>query len=178
MERETIERLAVDSALGELNDDVAALLEAYLAEHAEARAWADPMAQTCRRTRNAVSSMTQSAEPDGPAFRGASHWPVHFNGRALLRWAAVIAVTLAIGAVLGRRSAPNISPTAPIVVRAKQDTPPAGWDQVLSDPGDGFWQGKAVAMLQSKSYEVPHPRRAQAGLWGRYRQSRKGHSYE
>ncbi len=178
MERETIERLAMDSALGELNDDVATLLEAYLVDHPEARSWAGPMTQTCLRTQDAISSKAHSRERNDPALRTRSPWPVHINGRALIRWAAVIAMALAVGGVLGRRSAPSVPMTAPTVVRAEQDASPKGWDQVLSEPGDGFWQGKAVAMLQSKSYEVSRPRHARTGLWDRYRQSRKGRSYE
>ena len=35
MERETIERLAMDRTLGELDTDTTALFDAYLAEHPE-----------------------------------------------------------------------------------------------------------------------------------------------
>ena len=61
MERETIERLAMDLALGELNEDATTLFEAYLAEHTEAKRWAEPMTQTCIRTREAIMQKTQAA---------------------------------------------------------------------------------------------------------------------
>ncbi len=178
MEREIIERLAIDNALGELNEDAAVLFETYLAEHAEVRAWAESMAQTCLRAREAISSKTPSVEGSGPSPHAPRAQLALVYGRVLSRWAAVIAVALAIGVGLGRRSAPKPPAKPPTVVRAEQDASPKGWDRVLSESGDGFWQGKAVAMLQSKSYEVPHPRRVQAALWGRYRQSRKGHRDE
>ena len=45
MEREAIERLAMDSAAGELNQDAEALLRTYLAEHPQANEWAEDMLQ-------------------------------------------------------------------------------------------------------------------------------------
>lgn len=178
MEREIIERLAIDNALGELNEDTAALFEAYLAEHAKARTWAQPMTQTCRRTREAIGSKTQSPAREYPPATVRLRWYASVNARALVRWAAVIAISLGIGAGLGRRPAPETPTTQRTVVQAKQHASPKGWDRVLAQSKDGFWQTKARAVLQSKSYEVPQARRARTGLWDRYRQSKKERSYE
>jgi hypothetical protein len=177
MKREMIERLAMDRALGELNDDVATLFETYLAEHAEARQWADPMTQTCTRTREAISRKTQPsaqfAQPE-PARLFRVDWS------ALARWAAVIAVAAGLGVAIGRRSAPV--PTQrheTIVVRtAPREAGPEGWRRVLSETEQGFWQTKAIAMLQSQPREVPRSTESGPSLWDRYRQFRKERSHE
>ena len=178
MEREIIERLAIDHALGELNTDAAVLFEAYLAEHAEARTWAEPMAETCLRTREAIDSKTPSLAREDPPPTVRVCWPAGLNGRVVGRWAAVIVIALGIGAGLGRRSAPETPTGHRTVVQAEQPPSPKGWDRVLSESSDGFWQAKALAVMQSKSYEPPRPRPAAAGPWDRYRQTRKEWRYE
>ena len=57
MEREIIERLAVDLAAGELNEDVEALFRSYLAEHSEADKWAQDMLQVYEKTETAIETI-------------------------------------------------------------------------------------------------------------------------
>jgi hypothetical protein len=166
----------MDRALGELNDDVATLFETYLAEHAEARQWADPMTQTCTeraRPSRGKAAVSQFAQRSRPA---CSVW----IGGALARWAAVIAVAAGLGVAIGRRSAPV--PTQrheTIVVRtAPREAGPEGWRRVLSETEQGFWQTKAIAMLQSQPREVPRSTDSGPSLWDRYRQFRKERSHE
>ena len=59
MQREIIERLAMDRTLGELTEDAAALFETYLGEHPEIQEWAGQMAQTCELTRETINKKTQ-----------------------------------------------------------------------------------------------------------------------
>ena len=178
MEREIIERLAIDNALGELGADAAALFEDYLAEHPETHTWAESMAQTCRRTHAAIESKTQSPAGQGPPITMPTRRFIGPGARILGRWAAVIFILLSVGVGLGRRSIPQAPTTQTTIVEADQPAPAKGWDRVLAGPKDGFWQTKALAVLQGKSYEVPRPGRPQTGLWDRYRQSRKERSYE
>ena len=95
MERETIERLAVDRALGELDADTTALFEAYLADHTEAQVWAQAMSQACGRTREAIHRRTQTVA-------SVPHIPTAIATRlawgAPARWAAVILISLGLGA--------------------------------------------------------------------------------
>ena len=177
MDREIIERLTIDHALGELNADAAALFETYLAEHSEARTWAKPMVQTCKQAREAIESKTRSlAGEDSPPIERMRR-PIGFNGRIAGRWAAVIVITLGIGIGLGRRSTPE-APSQQIVVQAEPAPSPKGWDRVLDNADNGFWQTKALAVTQAKSYEIPRLRRSRTGLWDRYRQSRKEWQYD
>ncbi len=177
MKRETIERLAMDLALGELNEDAATLFEAYLAEHAEARQWAEPMTQTCIRTRQAIAQKTQAAArltPSEPVRLFPADWS------ALARWAAVIAVAALLGVAIGRRSAPSPTPEPETVIvrTAPRQAGAEGWRRVLGDSEQGFWQTKAVAMLRSQPREIQHSPDPGPSLWDRYRQFRKERSHE
>ena len=178
MERETIERLAIDQALGELDVDTAALFQAYLAEHAEARDWAQAMARTCVRTRQAIRQKAQPADEHPRLDQVRAPWSRTIAWQTYGRWAAVILVSLAVGATLGRRSRPSASAPKTIVVQAQSTPGQQGWRQILSKPELGFWETKAVAMLQPKTDEILSTHLGRRGPWDRYRQRRKGRSYE
>ena len=175
MKREAIERLAMDRALGELNEDATTLFEAYLAEHAEARQWAEPMTQTCTRTREAIARKTQPS-----SAQLAPPKPFRVDWSVPARWAAVIAVAAILGAAVGRRSAPppTQGPETVVVWTAPRQAGPEGWRRILNDSEQGFWQTKAVAMLQSQPREVPRSTESEPSLWDRYRQFRKERSHE
>lgn len=176
MECDIIERLAIDKALGELNSDADALFDAYLAEHKEARGWARAMSQTCTQTRKAINTKTRPVGLDRQLprvpFSGVLAW------QTVGRWAAVILIALGIGATAGRWSKPQTSTRTTIVVRTASIPAPDGWKRVLSQPEPGFWETKAVAMLQPKSAEIPSVPPSHRGLWDRYRQPIKEWSYE
>jgi hypothetical protein len=176
MEREIVERLAIDKALGELDADTAALLEAYLAEHAEARTWAQAMTQTCTQTREAISQKTrpdaQWHAADRSSRLAAPAW------RTFGRWAAVIVVSLGIGAVAGRWSRPPAPTTERVVVETRTPPAPDGWRQLLHRPESGFWQTKAVAMMEPRRDGVVTDHDAHKRLWDKYRPSAKEWSYE
>ena len=178
MEREIIERLAIDHALGELDADTAALFESYLAEHTEARDWAQAMAQTCTRTREAIRQKAQPTDEHRRLDQVRTPWPRAVAWQTFGRWAAVVLVSLAIGAALGRRSRPHASTPETVIVQAQSTAEQQGWRQILSQPERGFWETKAVAMLQPKTNEIPSTHPGRRGLWDRYRQQRKGRSHE
>lgn len=178
MERDIIERLAIDQALGELNSDTMALFETYLAEHAEARHWAQAMAQTCTTTREALRRKTQPIEGNRHVIRVRAFWPKAAAWRIWGRWAAVIVISLALGMTAGRWSKPQPTTPRTIVVQAEPTSTSDEWTQVLSEPGQGFWEAKAVAMLQMKSEGIPKTRATYRSLWDPYRQSIKEQSYE
>jgi len=177
MERETIERLAMDLALGELSEDAVTLFETYLAEHIEARQWAEPIMQTCIRTRQSIMQKTQAAA------RLTQYEPVRLfpaDWSALARWAAVVAIAAFLGVAIGRRSVPSPTqrPETVVVRTAPRQAGPEGWQRILSDSEQGFWQSKAIAMLQSQPREIPGSFESQPSLWDRYRQFRKERSRE
>jgi hypothetical protein len=177
MERDTIERLAIDRALGELDADILALFEAYLAEHDQARQWAESMGKTCGRTREAVTQKTR--RDDAIAWpEPVRRLPIHRI--AMVRWAAVIVVSALLGVTIGRWSSPSQMQTPETVVirTATAGAGPEGWQKVLSEPQHGFWQSKALAMLESQPNEIPRQAEPRPGLWNRYRQFRKERSRE
>jgi hypothetical protein len=174
MERETIERLAMDRALGELDADATALLETYLAEHPEMQPWAEGMSQTCIRTGEAIAEKTQAVRAEDAQFETHVHRPRTVPWGTLARWAAVVLISLGIGAQLGRQSRPEGSAPRPHVVQAPPAPARAGWDRVMGTAKDSFWQTKALAMVQPKAHELPRPRAAHKGIWDRYRQTKKG----
>lgn len=176
MERETIERLAIDRVLGELNADAAALFEAYLTEHAEAKWWAEPLMRTCDQTREAIESRTQPKEPI--VWRESVRLGIRHS--AVARWAAMIAVSALVGITVGRWSKPpEIQRPERVVVRtAIAEAGPDGWQRVLNEPQQGFWQSKALAMLQSQPQENHRPTASESSLWDRYRKFRKERSRE
>ncbi len=177
MERDTIERLAMDHALGELDPDTTVLFETYLAEHPEARQWAGPMGWICERTRDAIAQKTHRDVRVAQSERILS---LPICRCAIVRWAAVITVSTLLGVTVGRWTrVPAVQAPETVVVRAPApDAGPEGWQRVLSEPEQSFWQSKAVAMLQSQPTEMPTPPESGPGLWDRYRQFRKERSRE
>lgn len=178
MERDVVERLAIDRALGELDSDTEALFEAYLTEHAEARHWAQAMAQTCTTTREALRHKTRPVEDHRHGIRVRAFRPGAAVWRTWGRWAAVILVSLGLGMTAGRWSISQPTPSRTIVVQAEPTSAMEDWTQALSKSGQGFWEAKAVAMLQMKPERIPKTRATHRSLWDRYRQSRKERSYE
>jgi hypothetical protein len=61
MKREVIERLAIDSAAGELNEDIQALFDAYLIEHPQAGQWAEDIAGVYKETATVIDAKTSAA---------------------------------------------------------------------------------------------------------------------
>lgn len=177
MKRDTIERLAVDHALGELDPDTMVLFETYLAEHPQARLWAGPMGQICDQTREAIAQKARRDDSIAPP-KPVRLIPIYRT--AILRWAAVIVVSALLGVTIGRWSKPPQvqSPETVVVRTAAPDAGPEGWRKVLSEPEQSFWQSKAVAMLQSQPTESPTQPESGASLWNRYRQFRKERSRE
>lgn len=176
MERLIIERLAMDVALGELNEDAAALLDAYLAEHPEARPWAQQMRTVCTRTQEAIDMKTQRSDASicGPSVFARRRASIHWAGA--LRWAAVVMVSLLIGVGIGRRPQPlATTPTATVAVETARSEGPKSLQEILIDPGKGFWEAKAAALWQSKPHRSDAP---QPGLWETIRQLQRGYNNE
>jgi hypothetical protein len=171
MERQMIERLAMDAALGELNEDASALLDAYLAEHPDAREWAKQMTSLCERTQAVICEKTQQKEVSARACRRVRiHWATP------ARWAAVVVISLTIGASVDRWLKPHPIPSSPTVaVETTRSGGPRSWQEVLSDSSGGFWQAKAAAMWQSKPQRTTH---SQPSLWETFRQLQKERSHE
>jgi hypothetical protein len=173
MEREVIERLAMDAELGELNEDTRLLLDAYLARCPEEKQWAEEMAAFCRRTQEAVSTR---AEQPAAVPVVARHPRPSLPWGTVARWAAVVFVSAAIGAGLGRPFKSHPAPSGPgIAVDTVRTAASRNRQDIVTGSAGGFWQTKAATMLQ------PRPQRAAASqpdLWETLKQLQKGRSYE
>ena len=176
MKREIVERLAIDKALGELDADTAALLEAYLAEHVEARAWAQTMAQTCTRTQEAIHQKSRPGKTYHPVVRMPR--PDAWLWWTCGRWAAVVILSIGIGVTAGRWSRPPVSTSKTVLVQAPATSEPDGWRRLMRRPESGFWQTKAVAMMEPRRDDVVTGHDVQKRLWDKYRPSAKEWSYE
>ncbi len=169
MERERIERLAMDEAAGELNDDAAALLRAYLTEHAEANRWAQEIAQTCHQVRAALEKKMAATPAETQRTLHTRRTVARLNWLAPARWAAVIVLALLVGLQLGRRwqpQPPAVGPFAPTPMVSSNEREPG--TSTLGQPS-GFWEAKAVVLREAK----PHTgasRDVRENLWEKYRQ--------
>ncbi|MBL7139553.1 MAG: hypothetical protein ISS74_01445 [Planctomycetes bacterium] len=169
MDRDALERLAMDRAGGELDADAEALLAAYLAEHPEARRTAAEMESAYRQCRDAIASRVEAAGTASPARPAGPHaWSVlaaasrprrRSVGRWLARAAAVLAI-LGLGAGggwwLGRQKGPEtvqLPPGRPAVAQA---------DEAPLDRLGPFWREKVATLLEGRP-AAPAPARAPRG---------------
>ncbi len=150
MERQAIERLAMDAVLGELNEDATALLEAYLTEHPETRLWAGPMTAICRRTQEAIVAKTKPAVLSHHPCATGARQIVRVRFASVGRWAAVVIVSLVLGGAAGRWTMPPTEPAPRPTASAEtvRSSVQRDWRAVLNGRDLGFWEAKAVAALQ------------------------------
>ncbi|NIP24873.1 MAG: hypothetical protein GWN67_11015 [Phycisphaerae bacterium] len=170
MKRETIERLAVDSAAGELNEDILALFEAYLAEHPQAGRWAEDMAGIYKETEAAIDAKTGSADADGdvPAIKVKpvlrARWLV--IGRA----AAALIVAAVIGFTGGRWTINGEAGRITLMTSGR----PAEQVKTVSDLKEEyagtFWGKKVLALMEHTSSERYKAGFQDTSLWQIYRQ--------
>lgn len=167
MKRDAIERLAIDVAAGELNEDAEALFQTYLAENPQAKRWAEDVRQVYHETEAAITSKTTftgagTVTPKiGPALK------VRWLPAA--RWAAAVVLGTVIGFSTGRLGGID---SAPKIVTQEPRLRPKSVETVtdLKEKYFGtFWGDKMLALLERKS-DYPH----KADLrdirsWGTYR---------
>lgn len=94
MEREAIERLAIDSAAGELNQDAEALFRTYLIGHAEAKQWAEDMRLICEKTEAAINTKTTRCHAGDQTRFIKPNQLLQINWPRLARWAAALMFVL------------------------------------------------------------------------------------
>lgn len=166
MDRDTIERLAIDLAGGELESDVEALLEAYLADHPEWRETAARMRAAYQHCREAVEARVRTALP-ASATRGpvTARRPRPRRGRWLGRAAALL-LALAVGAAGGWWAGRDRGPTAVRVVRVREAT--AEPDTARTERFGPFWQAKIQALMEGRSGPPPSEVDGHKRFWSRF----------
>ncbi|MHC4325315.1 MAG: hypothetical protein ACYSUX_13715 [Planctomycetota bacterium] len=176
MEREAIERLAIDSAAGELNEDAEALLRIYLAEHSQANKWAEDVRQIYDKTEAAIKTKTARAG-EGNVISGITP-ASQVKWLSLARWAALIALGIIIGFTAGRRE--KIGRTYKIALReSSRDSKQVETVSDLKERYSGtFWGDKMLALLEHKPSQRYKANLRSAGAWDKYRQYIKEKNYE
>jgi hypothetical protein len=169
MEREQIERLAMDSASGDLNEDAESLLKAYLSEHDQEKLWAEDMSDLYETTKTAVKAKTSqsTAESSKSIYKKPL---MQISYLSIGRWAAVIIVSAIIGAGLGRWSnQPEQIITSPSEAIFSEPQLTNSSDLVMI-PSEGFWRDKAMAMLEPKPVIHSEKRIQIDSLWQQYKE--------
>ena len=175
MDRERIERLAIDSAAGELNEDAEALFRSYLAEHPDANEWAMDMMGAYEMTETAIEAKTKDAGAPPIADTKVSR-PVDW--RSAGRWAAVLAIGLFAGFSAGRWSRPLKTKQIAVVRIAEQPRVVATAADLKAKYAGTFWGQKVLASLKPRPSIKREDRRETGDIWDMYRRRVKEKCYE
>ncbi|MBN1973059.1 MAG: hypothetical protein JW787_05435 [Sedimentisphaerales bacterium] len=173
MDREKIERLAMDSAAGELNEDVKALLQEYLAEHSQAKKWFLEMQETYSNTQAAFDVKTayiKKTSENKPSLK--------FDWLPFLRIAAIVVISVCTGIAAGRWSKQNV-PQQESELIVKTPAVSAKRDSFsLDNLGEGFWRNKITAMLNPSPTRVHIEKSSGRSLLEQYQQYLKERNHE
>jgi hypothetical protein len=173
MNRDIIERLAIDSAMGELNEDAEALFRSYLDEHPQARQWAEEVREVYNETEAAIQAKTAHGDAQEIA-PGMGIRPISWAGwLAVVRWAAAIALGVVIGFTVGRWEMPGNANSAALQESSRDLKPVETVSELKERYAGTFWGDKMLALLEHKpglQYETdPHSVKS----WDAYRQYMK-----
>lgn len=157
MTTEQIERLMMDLACGQMNEDTQMLFKAYLDEHPELQSAADDIERLCARCEGAMGAEPSVSTPRPPRARPA--WP-----RSLVRYAALILLAAGLGLMVGR-SRPAPTPPAQAVPAAFDIKIPAASGLTRSR----FWQEKAQALRSPRPWTPSNSSKENETFWHRYR---------
>jgi hypothetical protein len=168
MERERIERLAMDSASGDMKKDAESLLEAYLDEHEQEKIWAEEMYELYETTKTAIKAKTSRGKAESSKAIYKKPF-LHISYLSISRWAAVIIAAALIGAGLGRWSnQPEQIITSPSEAIFSEPQMTNSSDLVIV-PGEGFWRDKAIAMLEPKPIIHSEKKIQINSIWQQYK---------
>jgi hypothetical protein len=174
MEREIIERLAIDSAMGELDEDVKMLLAEYLAEHRSAKQWYDEILEDYEMTASAVNTKIKEAAlmPPVTSVKKAAVL-LNLNWRPIARWAAVLIFASLVGVGIGRWSKERKFYARSSFQETERNLPSK---ESIANAlrGDGsFWHKKAIAFLEPSKYPKRKPFARKTNLLELYRKSKE-----
>lgn len=172
MEREIIERLAIDSAAGELNEDIETLLRDYLSEHNDANERFLKMRDIYKKTQIAFDVKTDLIK--GQAVKKIQR---KFDWLPVLRWAAVIIISVCIGGIAGRLSNQNVPSQKPnITATETKSAKKTGFD--LNNIGNDFWRNKITAMVNHSPAKIHIEKSSGTSLLETYKKYIKEKNHE
>jgi len=186
VEREIIERIAIDCAAGELNQDIQALFNAYLAQNGQASRWAEDMLWVYATTEAAINAETRAVCTGSVTPVAKSRLVLPLRHQKTRRWparrlagrAAVLIFAAFIGALIGRWSKPPVLPERAASVAIRPALTVDWPSHQLQDTGGSFWLTKAMAMLHARPDTVNKDYAEGPTLWEKYRQFIKEKRYE
>jgi hypothetical protein len=178
MKREVIERLAIDSAAGELNEDALTLFDAYLAEHPQAGQWAEDITGIYKETAAAIDAKTSGADAGGAMPVIKINRQLHLNWFSFGRWAAALIVAALIGFTGGRWP---INGETSRITFTKHDRPQEQVETIsdFKDKYAGtFWGKKVLALVEQRPAKRYKADFQDSSFWKTYRQYKKEKSHE
>lgn len=149
MNRETIERLAMDSAAGELNEDAGALLQFYLDKHPQAKQWAEDVRQVYNLTETAVK--TKTAHTNGRQVFPRISPVSRVKWLPVARWAAAIVLGAIFGFTAGRWEVTGKTLTTAFQEPSRISKQSETVSNLKERYAGTFWGDKMLAMLEHKS---------------------------
>jgi hypothetical protein len=178
MKREIIERLAIDSAAGELNEDIQALFDAYLAEHPQVGQWAEDIAGVYKETAAVIDAKTSGADAGGAISVIKINRQLHLNWFSFGRWAAALIVAALIGFTGGRWP---INGKTSRITFTKPDRPQEHVKTIsdLKEEYAGtFWGKKVLALVEQRPAKRYKADFHDVSFWKIYRQYKKEKPHE
>jgi hypothetical protein len=168
MNRETIERLAIDSAAGELNEDVEALFQSYLAGHQQAKRWAEDVRQVYHETEVAIKAKTAPAGSRTTVMRIKPVSPVRWMPVA--RWAAVLVFGAIIGFTAGHWEIPGNTHRMAFQETSHNPKPVETVTGLKEKYVGTFWGDKMLALLEHQPGQKHIADLRDIKSWDMYRQ--------
>ncbi len=169
MKRERIERLAIDCAAGELNEDGEVLFRMYLAEHPEENQWAEDMMRIYEQTEAAIDAKTTDGYAgDKAPFVKKRNLLLQLKWQRFGHWAAAVIFATFIGFTVGRW---NINSKMDRIVSMDNWSPKQV--RTVSDLKEKyagtFWGDKMLALLESRPVQRSKSN-FDGGFWDKYKQ--------
>ncbi|MHC4693339.1 MAG: hypothetical protein ACYS67_11410 [Planctomycetota bacterium] len=150
MKRETIERLAIDSAAGELNEDIMALFDAYLAEHPQAGRWAEDMAGVYKETEAAIEAKTSDADAGGTVTKITVKQALRSRWWVIGRAAAALIVAALIGFTGGRWTINGEAGRITLITSGRPQEQVKTVSDLKEEYAGTFWGKKVLALVETK----------------------------
>jgi hypothetical protein len=176
MNRETIERLAIDSAAGELNEDAEALFQFYLAGNPQAKRWAEDVRLVYDETEAAIQTKAvlaggqKAAPPMTPVKR--------VNRLTVARWAAAIILGTILGFTAGRWEATDKTNKMALREPALNPMPVETIADLKEKYVGTFWGDKMLALLDNTARRQHKAHLRDIRSWDTYRQYMKEKHHE
>ncbi len=163
MDTQTLERLLIDRALGQLPPDTRELLDAWLAEHPSAKALNQAVEETVTAARSALAESPPSMVPPFPAKaigragRLAPGWRMAGKAASL---AACVLIGVGLHAAWKAESSQDAAP--PEAVRIVRNVQPIPFAQAAAEPeSPGFWSAKRL----EEQARQRRPERGKRVIW-------------